>query len=93
MLIARVIGLVVATHKVPSHDGCKILVVQPINPDNSDRGEPLLALDAMDAGEGDRVLLATEGFSAMTAVGRPNAPIDTAVVGVIDAIELVDERR
>jgi len=42
----------------------------------------------VDAGEGDRVLLATEGFSSMTAVGRPNSPIDSAVVGVIDVIEL-----
>ena len=42
----------------------------------------------MDAGVGDRVLLATEGFSAMTAVGRPNSPIDMAVIGFIDAIEL-----
>ena len=88
MLIARVIGDVVATQKSPSHHGRKILVVQPLNLDGSDRGEPVLALDAVDAGIGDRVLIATEGFSAMTAVGRPNSPIDTAVIGVIDAIDL-----
>jgi len=90
MLIGRVIGDVVATQKAPSHVGRKILVVQPLNLDGSDRGEALLALDAVDAGIGERVLIVTEGFSAMTAVERPNSPIDMAVVGVIDAVELVE---
>jgi len=89
MLIGRVIGDVVATQKSPSHQGRKILVVQPLHLDGSDRGEPVLALDAVDAGIGDRVLIVTEGWSAMTAVGRPNSPIDTAVIGVIDSIDLV----
>lgn len=88
MLIGRVIGQVWATQKQPSHEGRKVLYVQPLNLDGSDRGDPVLALDAVDAGVGERVLLVTEGFSAMTAVGRPNSPIDMAVVGVIDAIEL-----
>ncbi len=91
MLIGQVIGDVVATQKAPSHVGRKILVVQPLNLDGSDRGEAVLALDAVDAGIGDRVLLATEGFSAMTAVGRPNSPIDMAVIGIIDAVDLVDD--
>jgi microcompartment protein CcmK/EutM len=93
VLIGRVIGDVVATQKAPSHVGRKILVVQPLNLDGSNRGEPVLALDAVDAGEGDRVLLSTEGYSAMTAVGRPNSPIDSAVVGVIDEIEFSEEPR
>jgi ethanolamine utilization protein EutN len=88
MLIARVIGDVVASQKVPSHEGRKILVVQPLDLDGSDRGEAVLALDAVGAGVGERVLLSTEGFSAMTAVGRPNSPIDAAVIGVIDAVDL-----
>ena len=90
MLIGRVIGDVVATQKSPSHQGRKILVVQPLNLDGSDRGEVVLALDAVDAGIGDRVLIVSEGFSAMTAVGRPNSPIDMAVVGVIDSVDLID---
>jgi len=90
MLIGRVIGDVVATQKAPSHEGRKILMVQPLDLDGSDRGEAVLALDAVDAGVGERVLLTTEGFSAMTAVGRPNSPIDMAVIGVIDAIDLID---
>jgi len=90
VLIAQVLGDVVATQKAPSHHGRKILLVQPLNLDGSERGVPVLALDAVDAGVGDKVLLATEGFSAMTAVGRPNSPIDMAVIGVIDSVDLVD---
>src|SRR5882724_10200194 len=88
MLIARVLGEVVATQKHSSHEGCKLLLVQPLNLDGSDRGDAVVALDAVDAGTGDRVLLVTEGFSAMTSVGRPESPIDMAVIGVIDRIDL-----
>lgn len=88
MLIGRVVGDVVATQKSPSHEGCKILVVQPLNLDGSDRGDVVLALDAADAGVGDRVLVVAEGFSAMTAVERPGSPIDMAVIGVIDQVTL-----
>ncbi|MGA8221097.1 MAG: EutN/CcmL family microcompartment protein [Candidatus Acidiferrales bacterium] len=90
MLIGRVIGDVVATQKAPSHIGRKILVVQPLNLDGSDRGEAVLALDSVDAGINDRVLLASEGYSAMTSVGRPNSPIDMAVIGVIDSVDLIE---
>jgi ethanolamine utilization protein EutN len=61
MLIARVIGDIVATQKDPSHHARKILLVQPLNLDGSDRGEAVLALDAVDAGIGERVLLSA-GF-------------------------------
>ncbi len=91
MLIARVIGDLAATVKHASHEGRKILLVQPLNLDGSDRGNALVALDAVDAGIGDRVLLIPEGFSAMTAVGRPQSPIDMAVIGVIDEIDLLPE--
>jgi microcompartment protein CcmK/EutM len=88
MLIARVVGELVATQKHPSHEGRKLLLVQPLNLDGTDRGDAIVALDAVDAGIGDRVLIATEGFSAMTSVGRPQSPIDTSVIGFIDQIEL-----
>src|SRR5438105_3723732 len=88
MLIARVVGELVATQKHASHEGCKLLVVQPLNLDGSDRGDAVVAVDAVDAGAGDRVLLVTEGFSAMTSVGRPQSPIDMAVVGFIDRVDL-----
>ena len=88
VLIGRVIGDVVATPKHPSHEGRKLLLVQPLNLDGTDRGDAVVALDAVDAGIGDRVLVATDGFAAMTAVGRPQSPIDMAVIGVIDSIDL-----
>src|SRR5574341_1130648 len=91
MLIGRVIGEVVATRKHPSHEGRKALLVQPLNLDGTDRGDAVVALDAVDAGVGDRVLLAAEGYSAMTSVGRPMSPIDMAVIGVIDSVELLPD--
>ncbi|MBI1897695.1 MAG: EutN/CcmL family microcompartment protein [Acidobacteria bacterium] len=87
MLIARVVGEVIATEKHATHRGRKALLVQPLNLDGTDRGNAVVALDAVDAGIGDRVLLVTEGYSAMTSVGRPQSPIDMAVIGVIDCID------
>lgn len=89
MLIGRVIGELVATQKHPSHEGRKVLIVQPLNLDGSDRGDAVLALDAVDAGVGDRILLATDGWAASHAVGRPQSPIDMAVIGFIDQIEVI----
>ncbi|MDX2154379.1 MAG: EutN/CcmL family microcompartment protein [Bryobacteraceae bacterium] len=91
MLIGRVIGELVATQKHASHEGRKALLVQPLNLDGTDRGDAMVAFDSVDAGIGDRVLLATEGYSAMTSVGRPNSPIDMAVIGVIDRVDLLPE--
>src|SRR5580693_9929156 len=89
MLIARVIGEMVSTHKHSSHVGRKALVVQPLDLDGGNRGDPVIAFDAVDAGVGDQVLLVTEGFSAMTSVGRPESPIDMAVIGVIDRVDFL----
>jgi len=91
MLIARVIGEVVTTRKHASHEGRKALVVQPLNLDGTNRGDAVIALDAVDAGIGDRVLLVMEGYSAMTSVGRPESPIDMAVVGFIDDVRFDDD--
>jgi microcompartment protein CcmK/EutM len=91
VLIARVIGEVVATQKHASHEGRKILLVQPLNLDGSERGDAVVALDAVDAGVGDKVLLVTEGFSAMTSVGRPQSPIDMAVIGFLDHVEIAGD--
>jgi len=88
MIIARVIGEVVATRKHPSHENRKALLVQPLTLEGADRGDPLIALDWVDAGAGDRVLLVAEGWSAMTSVDRPTSPIDMAVVAVIDTIDV-----
>jgi ethanolamine utilization protein EutN len=88
MIIARVVGNLVATQKEHSHKGKKILLVQPLDLDGNPSGDLIVALDAVDAGIGDRVLAVQEGFSAMTSVGHTESPIDAAVIGVIDMVEL-----
>ena len=88
MILAKVIGHVVATQKESSHEGKKILLVQPLSIHEQPVGDPIVALDAVDAGVGDRVLAIQEGFSAMTAVGHTESPIDAAVIGVVDHVEL-----
>ena len=89
MLIARVIGELTATQKHASHEGRKLLLVQPLNLDGSNRGDAVVALDAVDAGVGDRVLLSTDGYAASSSVGRPQSPIDMAVIGFIDRIDIL----
>jgi len=89
MLIARVIGEAVATRKHPAHEGQKLLVVQPLNLDGTDRGDAVVAVDAVQAGIGEKVLLTLEGFSAFSSVGQMMTPIESAVIGIIDHIELL----
>jgi ethanolamine utilization protein EutN len=88
MILAKVIGQVIATQKEPSHEGKKILLVQALTLAQEPTGDPFVAFDAVDAGIGDRVLAVQEGFSAMTSVGHSEAPIDAAVIGVVDRVEL-----
>ena len=90
MLIARVVGEMVATQKHPSHEGRSLLLVQPLNLDGSHRGDAVVAMDAIGAGIGDRVLLATDGYAAMSAVGRMQSPIDMAVIGFIDRVDVAE---
>ncbi len=88
MIIGRIIGELVATRKHPSHEGRKVLLVQPLSLEGEDRGDVVVALDWVDAGVGDRVLVAMEGWSAMTSVERPNSPIDMSVIAVVDSVDL-----
>ena len=88
MLIGRVIGEVVATQKHASHEGCKVLVIQPLNLDDTDRGDAVVAVDAVGAGVGEKVLFTTDGYAAFTAVGLGPSPIDMAVVGIVDQVDL-----
>ena len=88
MIIARVVGNVVATQKHQTHEGKKILLIQPLDLENQPMGDVVVALDSVDAGVGDRVLAVQEGFSAMTSVGHTESPIDAAVIGIVDAVEL-----
>lgn len=88
MILARVVGNVVATQKNDRYEGARIMIVQPIEPDGTDSGPELLALDSVDSGVGDTVIVVREGWSASTsATGKPGAAIDSAIVGVVDSIE------
>ncbi|HZS07434.1 MAG TPA: EutN/CcmL family microcompartment protein [Blastocatellia bacterium] len=94
MILARVIGNVVATQKNQRYGTARIMLVQPINPDGTPRGGTVLALDSVDAGEGDVVVIVQEGWSASTAsTGEPGAAIDSAIVGVVDFIEEDDGEK
>ena len=88
MLIARVIGTVVATHKHRTFEGSKLLLVQPVSLDDTPRGVPLLAVDSVGAGVSERVLIVLEGRAAGEALGRKGAPVDAAVVGIIDHVDV-----
>jgi ethanolamine utilization protein EutN len=88
MLLARVVGNVVATQKNAKLEGSKLLLVQPVDPDGAPRGAAVLAIDSVDAGVGDRVLLIQDGRSAQLVLGRGVAAVDAAVVGVVDHVEL-----
>lgn len=90
MLIARVIGNVVATQKNQRYEGSRVMLCRQIGPDGEDIDYTCLALDSVDAGEGDIVIIAQEGWSASTAsTGKPGAAIDSAIVGVVDYIDLL----
>lgn len=90
MIIGRVIDHLVATQKQSPFEGQKLLLVQPLDLDGEERGEPVLAIDGVDAGSGDRVLVVQEGWSAMYVLGRFFTPVDAAVIGVVDRIDLFD---
>lgn len=87
MQIARVIGSLVSTQKSRKFDGAKLLLVQPLNDDDSPRGAALLAVDSVGAGVSEKVLLVLEGRAAGEALGRTWAPVDAAIVGIIDRID------
>jgi len=88
MQIARVIGTVVATQKHRAFEGAKLLLVQPVSLDDTPRGAPLLAIDSVGAGVHEKVLIVLEGRAAGEALGRKAAPVDAAVVGIVDHVDV-----
>jgi microcompartment protein CcmK/EutM len=88
MLLARVIGTVVSTKKHRKLEGGKLLLVQPLTLEDTPRGGELLAVDGAGAGVGEKVLVVLEGRSASDAIGKKAAPIDAAIVGIVDEVDL-----
>ena len=86
MRIARVVGTVVATRKDPSLEGAKLLLLQLVDADGRPAGGTQLAVDSLGAGVGELVLLLLEGRAAGSVLGRRDAPVDAAIVGIVDPI-------
>ena len=89
MQVARVVGNVTATQKNDKLVGSKLMLVQPMTPDGKPKGPVVLAIDGVDAGIGDRVLLVQDGKAAMQVLGRGIAAVDAAIVGVVDEMEMI----
>jgi microcompartment protein CcmK/EutM len=87
MLLARVKGHMVATVKLDSLHGEKLLIVEPLDHHGRADGSELLACDRAGAGVGDVVLLLQEGGSCRAVMGKKDAPVEALVVAVIDRID------
>jgi len=85
MILARIIGTVVATRKDPRLEGKKLLICQPINPKGEDEKGYLVAVDTVHAGFREQVLVVS-GSSARMASGCKDTPVDAAIVGIVDQI-------
>ena len=88
MQLARVIGDVVSTHKDPSFEGIKLLLVQPIGADGRDVGRPLVAVDSVGAGVGERVFF-VRGKEASFPFHPVEVPADAGIVGIVDHIDVL----
>jgi ethanolamine utilization protein EutN len=91
LILARVVGNVVATQKNERYAGARVMVCQPVTPSGEETGATLLALDSVDSGIGDTVLIVQEGWGASTAAtGEQGAAIDSAIIGVVDRIDFLE---
>jgi len=87
MILGRVVGTVVATRKDERLTGAKLLVIRSLDPHGKDEPGYVVAVDTVDAGARDRVLVVT-GSSARMASGLKDSPVDAAVVGVVDTVDV-----
>ena len=90
MILARVVGTVVASQKRPQFEGAKLLLVQPETPQGEAKGPTLLAVDSVGAGVDELVLVVLEGRAAGEALGKKHAPVDAAIIGIVDQLEFVE---
>lgn len=89
MVLARIKGNVVATEKHPHYKGYKILIAELVGPSGDPTGKSLLAVDGVQAGVGDLVLLIDEGGSARQILGDADAvTVRTAVAGIVDRVDV-----
>ncbi len=88
MFIARVVAPVVATEKHPFFAGRKLLLVKEFLPDGSLGERTLVALDCVQAGPGDRVLVARNGGAVDDVLGQKDCPANVIIVGLVDQVDL-----
>ncbi len=88
MLIGLVVGTVVSTQKNAKLDGAKLMLVQILSLDDEPRGAAIMAIDSVGAGVGEKVLVVIEGRAAGEALGKKAAPVDAAIIGIVDAVDL-----
>ena len=89
MILARIVGTVVATRKDPRLVSAKLLIARAMDPRGKAEGSYLVAVDTVDAGVGETVLIVS-GSSARMASGLKDCPVDAAVVGIVDDVEIRD---
>jgi len=93
MILAKVTGTVVSTAKIRQLEGLKILTVQPVHPDGSPAGKQLVAVDTVQAGTGDEVLIIDEGGSAGIMLEMSSQPIRTVIAAIVDRIDIMNEAK
>jgi microcompartment protein CcmK/EutM len=89
MQIARVIGDIVASRKEPALEGVPLLIIQPLTPDGQDTGRPLVAVDSVGAGIGEKVFF-VRGKEASFPFYPTEVPADAGIVGIIDHWSIAD---
>ncbi len=92
MILALVTGTVTSADKDPELADYKLLVVQPLGLDLEAEGEEMIAIDRVDAGVGDRVLVLREGNAARQVTERERIPLQNVVIGVVDDVRWLEER-
>ena len=87
MYLGRVLGTIWATRKYETINGYKMQLVQPINADKADHGEPFIALDTVGAGPGEIIFYITSS-EAVIPLDVDMAPVDASIVGIVDSINV-----
>ncbi len=91
MILARVTGTVVATRKNRALEGFRLLLVHPVDLEDRLTGVSFIAVDLVDAGVGERVLVLDDGGAARIAIPNEKLPIRHVVMGVVDQVEVASE--
>ena len=89
MILAKIVGTVVATRKDDRLVINKLLIARPMDPRGKAEGSYLVAVDTVDAGFGETVLIVS-GSSARMASGMKDTPVDACIVGIVDTVDVVE---